>query len=340
MFTRCLLNLLFILAVHFQAFAQETPIEPEPANLRSGWWEYFDVEGEELEGRISEFENDLNTLPENLSSENRDKAETIIQQISNHLKNFATISNQPAAKPPAPKPFLKNYSIEALLGLQTELTRQNAELDVLRKRIEEDKQKRNTLQTQLDKQLLLYNSSEDRSQSKLLIGLQIVSDRAYLEVTKKNAEIYTREVIHKEAFIKNLKEEINYAIQNLVSTPDEEALYALEVGSAKVEWEEKQNALEQLKIVQTASEGKVETELQRQHLALQVIGATLAERMAQLRYIKAEMTHQLARLLNTPEEVNINTLHAEWLKWENNSEKLKEQSANLEERTRQRMLTF
>ena len=131
MFTRRLLYLLLIIAVHSPAFSQEPPSEPEPANLKSGWWGYFNVGSEALRTRIKSYDKQLHDLTKNIPIENRETAEASIQQITNNLNAYANIINQSPVKPPTLRPYLNSYSIENTLALHGQLRKERIELKTL-----------------------------------------------------------------------------------------------------------------------------------------------------------------------------------------------------------------
>lgn len=290
-----------------------TPTLPDPTDLSSNWWDYFDSQDAKIQEPNADFIATLRDNSKNLSPENRQQADLLISKIEAALQGFRQIRSRQKPEAPPPPPVGESYTISQLLKLHRNLQRREIELKTVRTQETDESRQISIAEQYLTSLRTNYNETEDRSERKFLIGLEIILYTISYEVDRLTLDYLAQERRVKQISLDHTREEIGIATERLRSTPAEQLGYQTALRQAEADWEQARQALQQAEtesvVVVTGSLSRAE-EIQNQKLLSNLRTATLLEAVARTRLILTRLEYQLSLLLNNPESVDISKLDA------------------------------
>lgn len=223
---RFILFMFYILTVSFlptlradeQKVTQEvdsTPI-PNPLELQSDWWNYFNVPVEKLPERIESFEKYLNNFL-SFYTEKNPEIVTEKQDIFQNLELFKKTISQIAVKELSPPQLLESYSLNQILEVNQKILELQNEIEQVKDKISFKNTRLSWFQSKLDKQVIYYYQLPPASTEKLLVGLQVIENRIEVAIHKSEVDYlsstliyYLKEKDQLAAEIKTAKEKISY----------------------------------------------------------------------------------------------------------------------------------
>jgi small-conductance mechanosensitive channel len=186
---------------------QKTAQPPNPLNLKSKWWSYFDVNDALLASRVDIFRSEFEKTINGFTSEEHNSSAESIESIRKSLDALTAPpkENKNDYQQQA-KRFLKDYTVNDLLDL-IEIKRVKAEQLIIKNReYQDDRNSSDLILKTIDDLFVKYKKLDQEGKNKIFIGLEIIANRLSLIVWNKN-----------EILIKN-------NIQNLVKEIDENKL--------------------------------------------------------------------------------------------------------------------
>lgn len=272
----CYVSIRIILLLLFPILLQAVP---DPQELSSSWWDYFNVPSESLEKKVSEFDSALDKLPPNLSKEGQEKALELIKEIKTNLSLYTSMVLLPKevfAQAPSPQ---SDYSIEELLQLNQEFRNsKNSESSKIEERDRILKQK-DSLQERQDKLIVAYGQEEAKSEQRYLVGLERILYRSSIELAKKKIERLNHAIVVQNETSKALADALQSAQKALKVTAQEQAHVEKSIPVAKADW---QKAEERLKSKEAAIEGVNKTEFEQEVLSNELNAALLKTKYLEL----------------------------------------------------------
>lgn len=213
---------LFFIFVHFSLFAQV-----DPADLKQDWWA-------QDRNSISDSINQVPSTPQ---------TQTLVQQIKDNLqslKAFEAKSLPPLSPPPT---YALSYTLDEYLEIHRDLRKKTLDLNNEK---QEQKDKSNFIdaaQARYEKKFQEYQKLGERTEEKLLAGLEIIQLRSSVELAKKDLEYVDQKIARDKEEVERLKDEQAFAADHLRSEPSFVAGLENEISKAAQTWGNTQNEL-------------------------------------------------------------------------------------------------
>lgn len=318
--TLLILSILFVNSAYSdeQTIIDTTPLIPDPIELSTDWWRYFDIPSKEVSTRIDDFVESLKTNTANLTPEGQKQANLLITRIESALHNYSDARKRPKPEQPPIPPISDSYTVEQLLQLFLSL--QKELVDQKTAQIQE-----NSLNEQLSRtdQYLLslrnqYKNAEERSEKKYLTGLEIILYTIIDQVNQLNQVHLKEEKDIRATRIAQIREEIDTAQKRLISSPPEQQNDANAVEISKDKLEKARSTLQQKETesatITADSENKA-AEASNEVTLAELRQATIKEGLVRTQLIIDKAKLELTKLLNDPDSIDISKLDTSLNEW-------------------------
>ncbi len=290
-----------VLALWLQAgFAQllpesEPPAEqplPDPAALRTGWWDYFDPGRPDVAARHAAFIDRANGGLARLSPQEREEGERLIAAIESSLDIYTRLAGTPLPDPQLLPPSADAYSVEQLLRIlqATRVAGRQAaddelELNRARRQVDSDSRRRD--------QAFKNYIAESTGPGRWLEGLRLVQARAQLETAEQQRRLVKADYENSLTFQREMDERLAYARSRL-EVPAEAAdleRAAARVAAAEQAFADAQAAFEKADLAAAGFDlsteiGKAEQRVQQQQELR--AATTLLQKELQLAQLEAQ----------------------------------------------------
>lgn len=310
----------FLLIAHsiLPAQEQQNVQTPDPSLLTPTWWDIFVDNKAVVQQRADNLLNNLSTIPDDLADDKKTEAQSLIDQIKVNLQSWVTIIDQPL---PLPKPAMtlkEVYSLDQIREIFNRHQKLKVDLESKKEELKGLEQQLKATQERLDLARQGYQSAADRSQEKILFGLKILKFRPALEVGKKKIKLLEKSIQIESALLKESREEIEVAKKRLQSEASEASLYARQLNSFKIVWEDSQKERQKQELIYAegyAEEADETSESNNNILTINLTDASIKELQSRANYLKGEILFQLSSILVDPEDVEIQKLDASIKEW-------------------------
>lgn len=290
---------------------EQDPIAlPEPVALKTDWWRYFEVSGENLEQRVQAFLSRLAALSTELSAETQTATRPLIELIQLNLQTLPKAKSQPTPTLPPPNTFQQTYTLSQLLTIAEHLRSLQSELQESRDDIAAAERAIRIKSRYVDTLMAAYLGLAASDSSRLLRGLKIIAERSAIAIAHERLRVRKAELAANEILAKQLAGEQQIATQRLVGErPDLFALeQAIEQAQARLRETEARSINEQSRALNVVGESPEDraTERNRQQ---RVVQALVEEAIARVRVLRLQAEKQLISLIIPDVEVEGRTLH-------------------------------
>lgn len=270
---------------------------PEPAALPANWWRYFEVKGKELDRRIQETKQRLQTLLKELPKETAEAARPFVEDIETNLDALAEARNQPSPDPPPPVAYGENYTIEQLMNIVRRLLNERADLHSKRSEVASAEEAIEIARQGVDTQLAAYLNLAPTAPERVLRGLEIMADRSAVAVAEEELRLDKATLRVQETVVEQLANEQDVAVERLVATQADIERLDGQIAQAQTILNQAQ---EQVTEEQTTALNVAADRVKRMKLPYQqqrVVNAKVRAAMAGVRLIRLQAERQLAALL-------------------------------------------
>lgn len=300
---------------------------PEPANLQPAWWDYFNIKGEELERRIQNTLERLETLPDELPEKTAKAARPLIEAIRANLQALPPARAQPSPTPPAPLTYAESYTIPQLLEIAERLRSIQTELQVEREEIAAADAAIKTANRRIDTALAAYLNLPANDPRRVLRGLNIMSRRSATALAEEQLRIRKAELAANETLATQLANELAVASERLVARQDDlDRLEAqIEEARAALEHAQNQSVSEQgraLEVVEDTPEERATARYRQQR----AVRAEIMEAIAMVRLIKLQAQRHLVMLLLETADIDTLALRNQLAEWSTQLANIRQQA--------------
>ena len=184
---------------------------PNPVSLDPQWWNYFDVEGEELKHRIAAAQRIMQELYSTLPFEDQSVALGMINKTIASLTALSQAKSLEFAPAPISQPFLKSYTFEKLLELTREMRKVISDTNNEQKRLDQLKERLAKAHKNIDNSLVAYMAMTQSSSKKTVLGLEIMTLRSNVGVGEQNQHLAESRLDVLNGKLKKISEELEYA---------------------------------------------------------------------------------------------------------------------------------
>lgn len=220
---------------------------PDPLNLQTSWWNYFNVDQEELAERVTLLKTKLDEHFSSLAEEEHEVIHQLIDNIKFNLDIFVKKSEQTANSPPSLLQLLNHYTDTELLHVNSNLHHVKIKLQSYQDRLDLQKTQMTLHQRSLDDLITLYQHTAPSSLIRLKTGMEILNHR--LELANLEAEQHkTKQKIHfYQNEHQNLAQELTVAQERLLFTHQTPQSFQQAIDEAAKRYQASVNTLHQLR---------------------------------------------------------------------------------------------
>jgi len=317
--------LLIASALFSQNKSDETPaLKPPPkqvvpADLEPGWWNQLIENTENLQKDFQKLNDNVEAVANTLSKGDKKRAKTLANEIKLNLQAYLKVKDQPLPDPPMPTPFADTYSLEKLLSLYEVYTREKLRIEGIKDQRTELQQLIKNLQERIDLVRISYEASKERSEKKILHGLQIISLFPALETAKSELKLVNKTIENEDKILEFLREELELSEERIVSTPTELQRLGRQLDLKMQLWQEatrNRQSVERKTSKKVSNDLTEEAKRRSENLQQEQIEAELKEIAAHNQYIRTEILYTLSKILIEPGAVDINSLGLSLRDWQ------------------------
>ena len=314
-----------------ESFGQSAePVElprPDPLKLQPGWWNYFNVDGEQLEQHIQITLDQLDKLLEDMPEGLHDAAGPFVELIRANLRALPQTRNLEAPESPPPPITRENYTIAELLDIDSRLRDARAELAEERQDIDIAETALRVVGRRVDTLLAAYLSRGDSDSQRLLQGLEIMAERSEIGVAMERLRYRQALLVNRAQQIEQLETERNLAMDLLHASYPELVRLATEIEQAETHLEQAGERLLKdqtaaLNLVANSPEGQATGQFRRQR----VVRSAVAEAVAHVKVVRLQAERSLVSMLLEDVRVDTDDLRDRLSEWLNTLQEIRERS--------------
>lgn len=194
---------------------------PDPANLTTDWWRYFEGEPSGLKKRIETMSQQLNGTLQALPEDEQYDAKANIDRFNENLQVLLELRKNSGPAEPASSPVQKTYTLEQWLDLvhkqrtvQAELQSENEDLLLAGKRV-------NPMRQHFDSLTAAYLALPDQDHEKPAQGLALMAAWSELAVNNERMRLQKAALAIQNVKLEQLAEETTAAQYRLSVGADE-----------------------------------------------------------------------------------------------------------------------
>lgn len=304
----------------FQTAIETKPAQmepPHPISLKSEWWEYFSVEGDELDHHISTEEKILDDLLPNIPASDRQTAEILIARIRANLNALPQVKAQKPPSPTLPPKFAETYTVESLNDIYKQYHTTLALIEVEEEDIRQKTHAAETARKNVDTLLAAYLTMTREDPEKLVTGLRLMADRSSLAVADEQLRVRKDRLSEAHTLASDLQGILDAAQKRLVGSPAEIPKLEKEIAiSAKaVETVQSKLHLSEAKMLETFPDSALGRS-QAEQTTQEIIQANVSVANAKLDLTYLEINYRLQNLLSYPDKKIEPPLSSELSRWD------------------------
>ncbi|PIS01727.1 MAG: hypothetical protein COT84_00805 [Chlamydiae bacterium CG10_big_fil_rev_8_21_14_0_10_35_9] len=292
---------------------QESVSIPNPADLSSNWWSFFDVKGDAFDKRAEKALAYFAQMQEKLPSASYQKSTYLMDKVQIAVN---TLSNLKKATPPIPpsKPAFQNtYNLASFIALGNTQKDLSEKIDALHTKVNLESSKIKSEDIYLDTLKAEYMDL-DPSDTRYLLGLEIIATRMNISSDQIRLKIQQASLENLKIEEEFLEEEIAHARKVLVVSKEDltginSALYAQESHS--------EAAQQEVLLIQS----RMSTHRDRV-TEQQLLNAFVQQNLEKIRLIDLQIQKNIVLLGLNSEDISLSTLYQQIDVWRMDIEKI------------------
>lgn len=221
---------------------------PDSQALRVDWWESFSNDPSSFEKKSQALEEHLVKTISDEPLEQSEKAKRRVEKVLRNLKAWNRANSERAEPLPPARTISKQYSISSIVDLHKEVRKLEQNYSNGLRQIEDQKQQLDAATERINSLTVSYQAIPQRSEEKILEGLQLMGLRISLALAKEGLRIEQESNRKHQELLYRRQEEEKLALQRVEIASEE--LFELEKSERKAHanW---QKALQSLKEAKT-----------------------------------------------------------------------------------------
>lgn len=198
-------------------------LPPNPMHLSPQWWSYFNVEGDELQQRITTTISNLQQIYLTLPLDEQGVASPLITKITNTL-NALPFAKQHNQQPSLnSKPFQKSYTLEKQLEVNQQIRKLKESIRKENELLTQSKERLSKAHTEVDNLFVNYLGQTQPSVKKLIHGLEIISIGASIGLGEENVRHTSHHLDELNAKLEKLEDELEFSQLHFDASNTDEA---------------------------------------------------------------------------------------------------------------------
>ena len=296
---------------------EQPAVLPEPAVLDANWWNYFQVEGEELEKRIENALQRLNAIASEIPEDIAETAAPTIEIIRVNLQALPQAKAQLSPELPSPITHGASYTLPQFLTIAKHFREAQANLEDERRDVEAADKAVKAAKKRIDTLMAAYLGLHPNDSARLLKGLEIIAERSAEVVAEERLRVRKAGLLADEAKIEQLDDELKVARQRLAADEADLVRLNTEIEKARRTLEQAENRTikdqaSALSVVGDDPEKKAAAHFRKQR----VLRAQVLEGIARARLIRFQLERYLVELLLDTMEVETQQVRTQLTEWD------------------------
>lgn len=281
-------------------------IPPNPANLKSDWWRFFDVEPDILQKRIDTVIQQINAIDQQLPADQKSNIKLSVDRILENLPVLLELRKKTSPEAPVPLPIQTSYSFRQWLDIVHKKRTLQAEFQSENEDRQRKENRFKAAHQQLDSLTASYLALPNQSRDKEDQGIALMSEWSEQAVNDERLRLQKAALAIQSVQLEQLVQAGNIAQERLfVSEADlqklkQEAEQAEREFSATLE-----NSSKQTTSPLTGNLGTDEVKAQSLLLEQQFKHNTINEAVADVLVTSKKMELMLAEMLMASDKVEI-----------------------------------
>jgi len=188
---------------------------PDPLDLHTTWWCYFDAHGDELLNRAVLLKKKLDDQYSSLEQEEHEVIHQLIDNIKFNLDIFIKKTQQSTDPPQSLLQLLSSYTDNQLLEVNTNLQQIKTKLENSQDKLNLQKTQISIHKRSIDDLITLYQHTDSSSFPRLKTGLELINHRIELANLDTELNRTKQKIIFYQDEQKNLAKELEVAQDKL-----------------------------------------------------------------------------------------------------------------------------
>ncbi|MCE5318525.1 MAG: mechanosensitive ion channel [Parachlamydia sp.] len=185
---------------------------PDPYHLHPQWWQYYDVDDQELARRVADTITQMQALYAKLNQEDQQATLPLINSFNASLATLSEARKEQAKTLPSPKNISSKYTLDQ----QLQLHQQWRKLDLDTRKDQDDYEELvdriSKAHNNLDTLFAAYLRGDSQPTSaRLMSGLEIMAQRAAVGIAEENKRLLQKEIESQQALLTKLENELSAA---------------------------------------------------------------------------------------------------------------------------------
>lgn len=322
-------------ALQIQSQPEAVP-RPEPAELEANWWHFFEVEGEELDRRVTETSKRLETFLAALPEKTAAAAQPFVKRIQANLQALVQARKQSTPTPPPPLAYAETYSISQLLDIVKQLAGERPELQAERTDVASLERTIKAAHRRIDTLLAAYLGLAPRDPQRVLRGLEIMAERSAVALAEEQLRLKTAALMAHETLIQQLSNEQAIAVNRLVAGKGDLGRLDAEIEKARsiLEQAQERSIKERSKVLSVLA-GEPQAKIIALYRQQREVHAEVLEGIAMVRLIRFAAERFLASLLLNAADADAHALRGQLAEWEAQLTDIRRQAVTWSENSEQ-----
>jgi small-conductance mechanosensitive channel len=309
-------------------------IIPNPIDLKSDWYDYFEVDEVDLESRGEDFLKRLNNVKSSLNISYQKDIVDLIDRVGSNFRIFLSLKKKVKVPVFKKKEFLKSYNLENLLSLGETLFEEDKSYKDLKKQSSLEELAIKSKSKDVDRLTLLYFKETGVSERKLTKGLELIDSKFLLEIEKLKLEFLKLRLEEQNKILNNLKDEIDLAKVHLVIKPTTKKEFDIQEGEIKNNVKKYQTEMELSRIFLAKFQGVKEREKEINLEKQKLLNATILFFFNQISLINLEIEKTILEVEDVKKVENISSYYEKIKEWQNSLETIRKEIFLWEETVR------
>jgi small-conductance mechanosensitive channel len=335
---------IFILFLFFNFSYAQLPLKedgdkkkgvvPNPIDLKTTWYDYFEVDEVELESRGEDFIKRLDNIKNSLNISYQRDIIDLIERVESNFRIFLSLKKKVKVSVFKKKEFLKSYNLGDLLFLGEALFEEEKSYKDLKKQSSLEELAIKSKEKDVDRLTLLYFKETKISEEKLKRGLELIDSKFLLEIEKLKFDFLKLRLEEQNKILTNLKEEIDFARIHLVIRPTTKKEFDIQEEEIKNNIKKYQTEMELSRIFlakfQGVKEKQREIDLEKQKL----LNATILFFYNQISLINLEIEKTILEVEDVKKIENISSYYERIQNWQKSLDTIRKEIFLWEETVR------
>lgn len=291
---------------------------PDPVNLQSNWWKFFEVDGPLLQERIDSVIDQLSKTQTKSSKFNNKSNQSLLEQLTINLTALSNLKNYGIPQKPETPILRGSYTLEEWLKFSNEVKKGETEEKIIQGEIARAGDTIKAENRSLDSLMAGYLQIKTMDLNRYSKGLEIMKNGSSLAVAKEKLRLAKANFEILQVQIKNWNVQAEAASQNLLASKKDLNRLEREIKdyTLKLEQSRKDLAKSQTAVSVHLGDSPTDKALAR-YKEQSMIQASVAEALSHVKLVIKNVEHSIFLLLTKKDLLIAKDIIEKVTEWEN-----------------------